>query len=182
MLRTYIKVAALAGVVVFGFAQMAAAHGPSRKKVTETVTINAPPEKVWAMIGNFQDIGWVPGVKSTTGTDGNTPDKALRTITLANGGEIKESLYKYDAAAFTYAYRIEKVDVNVLPVNDYSSTIKVEPAEGGKSTVEWRGAFYRGFMNNDPPEALNDENSMKAVKNLYRAGLDALKAKVEGGK
>jgi len=69
MLRAYIKVAALAGAVVFGFAQVAAAHGPSRKKVEETVTINAPPEKVWAVIGNFQDIGWVPGVKSTTGTD-----------------------------------------------------------------------------------------------------------------
>lgn len=41
----------------------------------------------------------------------------------------------------SYSYRIDKVDVKVLPVNNYSSTITVVPAEGGKSTVEWRGAF-----------------------------------------
>lgn len=180
MLKSHFKTVVLAVTVLAGLMPGAQAHGPTRKKVSETVVINAPPAKVWAVIGNFQDMSWLPGVKSTTGTDGNTPDKALRTITLTNGAEIKESLYKYDAEAMTYSYRIEKVDVNVLPVNDYSSTITVEPADGGKSMVEWRGAFYRGYMNNDPPEALNDENSMKAVKNLYRSGLDALKAKLEG--
>jgi len=35
-----------------------------------------------------------------------------------------------------------------LPVNNYSSTITVKDV-GGKTEVEWKGAFYRGFMNND---------------------------------
>jgi len=34
-------------------------------------------------------------------------------------------------------------------------------------------------MNNDPPPELNDEASQKAVRGLYRTGLDALKAKIE---
>ncbi len=34
----------------------AIAHGPTRQKVTETVEINASPEKVWEIIGNFQDM------------------------------------------------------------------------------------------------------------------------------
>ncbi len=89
-----------------------------------------------------------------------------------------EELYKYSADAKSYSYRITKVDVKTLPVNDYSSTIKVED-EGGKSKVSWSGAFYRGYMNNDPPPELNDEASQKAVRGLYRTGLDALKAKVE---
>lgn len=38
----------------------ASAHGPSRQKVTESVEINAPADKVWAVIGNFQDMGWHP--------------------------------------------------------------------------------------------------------------------------
>lgn len=82
----------------------------------------------------------------------------------------------------SYSYRIDKVDVKVLPVNNYSSTITVLPAEGGKSTVEWRGAFYRGYPNNDPPPELNDDAAIKAVTALYRKGLDNLKKKFEASK
>ncbi len=53
--------------------------------------------------------------------------------------------------------------------------------EADKSTVEWQGAFYRGFMNNNPPPELSDEAAAKAVKGVYRGGLDALKEKVEAG-
>ena len=71
-------------------------------------------------------------------------------------------------------------DVKVLPVKNYSSILSVK-GEGDKSTVEWRGAFYRGFMNNDPPPELNDEAAKKAVTGVYRTGLDALKQKLEAG-
>jgi hypothetical protein len=71
--------------------------------------------------------------------------------------------------------------VKVLPVNNYSATIVVLPA-GGESKVEWRGAFYRGFPNNDPPPELNDEAALKAVGKIYRAGLESLKQKVEAAK
>ena len=77
-------------------------------------------------------------------------------------------------------YRITKVDVKTLPVNDYSSTIEVE-GEGGKTKMTWRGAFYRGYMNNDPPPELNDEAAKKAVLGLYKAGLENVKAKAEKG-
>ena len=69
--------------------------------------------------------------------------------------------------------------MKVLPVNNYSSTITVKDA-GGKSEVEWKGAFYRGFMNNDPPPELSDEAGVKAVSDVYKTGLEALKAKLEG--
>ena len=65
-------------------------------------------------------------------------------------------------------------------MNDYSSTIKVEPTDGGKgSTVTWRGAFYRGYMNNDPPPDMDDAASKAAVEKIYKAGLANLKTKVE---
>ena len=47
------------------------AHGPSRQKVTETIEIAAPAEKVWAVIGNFQDLSWLPAVAKTEGTGDN---------------------------------------------------------------------------------------------------------------
>ena len=153
------------------------AHGPSRQKITETIQIDAPPAKVWATIANFHDMSWLPGVVKTTGQGGNEPDAAKRRLTLDGGAMIDESLYKYDAAEMSYSYRIDNVDVKILPVNNYSSTIAVVPAEGGKSTVEWRGAFYRGYPNNDPPPELNDEAALKAVDKVYRAGLESLKKK-----
>ena len=53
---------------------------------------------------------------------------------------------------------------------------------GGKSNVEWKGAFYRGYMNNDPPPELSDEAATKAVIAFQTEGLAALKAKLERGK
>ena len=177
-----IRTCFLTGMALIGLVLPGAtwAHGPSRQKVTEKIEINAPPTKVWDVISNFQDMSWLPGVAKTTGEGGNTPDVAKRKLVLDNGGTIDEILYKYDAAEKTYSYRIEKVDVKILPVTNYSSTIAVLPAEGGKSTVEWRGAFYRGYPNNDPPPELNDEAAIKAVGKVYRTGLEALKKKIEG--
>jgi hypothetical protein len=136
----------LLAVALFGIVLPHAgwAHGPSRQKITETIQIDAPPAKVWATIANFHDMSWLPGVAKTSGEGGNEPDAAKRQLTLDSGATIDESLYKYDAGAISYSYRIDNVDVKVLPVNNYSATIIVLPAEGGKSAVEWRGAFYRG--------------------------------------
>jgi hypothetical protein len=168
---------AVAALSLISFA--AFAHGPSRQKVTEKIEIGAPAAKVWAAVGNFQDMSWLPGVAKTDGTGDNTPDQAKRKLTLKDGGVIEETLTKYDAAGMSLSYRIDQVDVKVLPVNNYSSTLSVKE-EGGKSVVEWKGAFYRGFMNNDPPPELSDEAAVKAVAGIYKAGLDALKAKIEG--
>jgi Polyketide cyclase / dehydrase and lipid transport len=155
------------------------ADRPSGLKFTEIIEIDAPPAKVWAAIADFHDMSWLPGVTKTTGEGGNEPDVAKRQLTLDSGATIDESLYKYDKAEMSYSYRIDKVDVKVLPVNNYSSTIIVLPAEGGKSTVEWRGAFDRGYPNNDPPPELSDEAALTVVGKVYRAGLESLKKKVQ---
>ncbi len=157
---------------------MALAHGPSRQKVTLTTEVAAPPAEVWAAIGNFQDMGWHPAVFSTEGEGGNDID-ATRVLTLgeAGGPTISEVLYKYSEEKMSYSYRITEVDVEVLPVTNYSSHLTVKPLESGGSLVEWRGAFYRGYPNNDPPEHLNDEAAIAAVSAVYQAGLDALTAR-----
>ena len=155
------------------------AHGPTRQKMTETVEIKAPPEKVWAVIGNFQDMSWHPAVERTEGAGGNAIE-ATRVLFLKGGADarIDEVLYKYNTDKMSYSYRITAVDVKVLPVTNYSSHLTVKPAGDG-SLVEWRGAFYRGYPNNDPPPELNEEAAIKAVTGVYRAGLDNLKAMLE---
>jgi len=174
-----LKRLAIAVAILGSLPALALVHGPSRQKVTESIEINAPVDKVWAVVGNFQDINWLPIVAKTEGTGGNDVN-ATRKLTLKNGGIVEEQLDKYDAEEHTYAYEITKVDVKVLPVNDYSAHITVT-ANGDKSTVEWKGAFYRGYMLNDPPPELSDEVALKAVTGLYKDGLAALKKKIEGG-
>ena len=172
----------IAAVVGLGLAP-AAAHGPSRQKLIETIDIDQPTAKVWAIIRDFDSFAkWFPGAASSAADKGNEVG-SVRTIVLKAPGDPKivEELLSYDDAKHTYHYAIKEVDVKVLPVNNYSSTIRVT-GEGDKSTVEWKGAFYRGFVNNDPPPELSDEAAVKAVTGVYKAGLEALKAKIEGGK
>ncbi|QFT92331.1 Polyketide cyclase / dehydrase and lipid transport [Roseovarius sp. THAF9] len=154
---------------------MALAHGPTRQKVTRTTEVAADPAEVWEAIGNFQDMSWHPAVHSTEGEGGNEID-ATRVLTLGEEGgpTIDEILYKYSDEKMSYSYRITEVAVETLPVTNYSSHLTVKPRDGGGSIVEWRGAFYRGYPNNDPPPELNDEAAIAAVSGVYQAGLDAL--------
>lgn len=165
----------LAAAVLAALPGIALAHGPSRQKVTLTADVAADPAAVWEAIGNFQDMSWHPAVFSTEGTGGNDIDATRHLVLGQEGGpSIDEVLYKYDATKMTYSYRITDVLVEVLPVTNYSSHLTVKPRAAGGSTVEWRGAFYRGYPNNDPPPELNDEAAVAAVTGVYQAGLDAL--------
>jgi len=155
------------------------AHGPSRQKVSTKIEINAPVDKVWEAVGNFQDMSWHPVVARTEGEGGNEPG-ATRKLTLQSGGVINEKLTKYDAESRTFGYEITDVDVKVLPVTNYSASMTVT-GTAEKAIVEWRSAFYRGFVNNDPPPELSDEAAVKAVTEVFQSGLAGLKKKMEGG-
>ncbi|MFK7893745.1 MAG: SRPBCC family protein [Granulosicoccus sp.] len=161
-------------------AAQAFAHGPTRQKVTETIEINASPEAVWAIMGDFGNAHvWLPMVESTESEGGNEPG-ATRTLFLEGDAKIFETLKKHNAERMMYSYRIpvDTHDIAVLPVNNYSSSITVKAADNG-SIVTWKGAFYRGYPNNDPPPELNDEAAVAAVTAVYQAGLAHLKEVVE---
>ena len=161
--------------------QLAGAHGPSRQKVEESVVINAAPAKVWAVVGNFNGLDkWVPPVEASEASNGNTVG-SVRTLSITGGEKLHEVLEGYDAATMTVRYRMREPNTKVLPVNNYTSSISVAPEGAGASRVTWRGAFYRGFMNNNPPPELNDEAAVKAVSGLYKASLEKLKKVAEAG-
>lgn len=156
----------------------APAHGPTRQKVSEKIDIAASADKVWAVMGNFDALkDWHPAVESSAADKGNEAG-SVRTIVLkGGGGVIVEVLQKYDAAGRTYSYRAK--EAGPLPVSNYTSTIVVH-GEGDKASVEWRGAFYRGFPGNDPPPEQNDAAAIKAITDVYVGGLTKLKSLVEG--
>lgn len=171
---------ALPVALVTAFAvQTASAHGPTRQKVTETIEINAPADKVWAVVGNYSDMGWHPAFVKTL-TEGGNEVGTERTLVLASGDKIEEKLLKYDNDKKSLKYEITKVDIKVVPISNFSGWMSVK-GDGDKSTVTWKGAFYRGYVNNDPPPELNDEAAVKAVTGFFTSGLAALKKKIEAG-
>lgn len=174
-------------ILILGFLAVASlliapaadAHGPSRQKVVKSVDIQAPPATVWAIIKDFGSIDkWHPAVAKTAWTGGNAVG-ATRVVTLKSGGEIKEALTKYDADLMMYAYEITDVNIDVYPVNTYSSQITVKSNGSGGTTLEWRAAFYRGYTLNDPPEKYNDDAALAAVTGVIEAGVNNIKALAE---
>ncbi len=113
-------------------------------------------------------------------TGGNAPG-ATRVLTLnADGGpQVSEELQQYDAGKMTYKYRITKTAMEVLPVTTYSAFLSVKDNGDDTSTVEWRGGFYRGHPNNNPPPEQSDEAATKAVTATYQAGLAEIKKLAE---
>ncbi len=171
------RFASLALALCLGLSATASAHGPTRQKVVESVTIDASPQKVWDVIKDFDALAkWHPAVAQSPSSKGNEVG-AMRTLTLKDGGKIVETLEDYSADKMTMKYRA--ADGGALPVTNYSSILSVKPADGGKALVEWRGAFYRAFPNNNPPPGQDDEAAVKAITGVYTSGLANLKKIVE---
>ena len=153
------------------------AHGPSPQKVEKSITINVSPDKVWAIVkdfGGFQK--WEPLV-----TDIKLEKKGedtLRTLTLKSGGKVIERLKGIDEEAMKLKYEIIE---GAVPVADYNSFIVVTKGSNpNESNVTWVCRFYRVYKLNPPiPAGQDDESALKAVNEIYDAGLPALKKLAE---
>jgi len=169
---------------------ISSAHGPSRQQVKEKITINASPEKVWAMVKDFGGLhNWHPAVASTE-MKGDT----TRVLTLASEGNptITEELIKADDEKMMLTYKITGMSVVktitfnskdtpyfTLPVATYKSWLTVKAVDGG-SEVQWKSKFYRSFMDNPPvPEGQSDKDAVNSIKGVITAGLENLKVVME---
>ena len=177
--RRFFVLAVLAFCIAALEPSVAAAHGATPQKVVETIEIAAPPDKVWAVVGDFADVSWRPEIERGEAEGGNVPEKAVRRLFYKRGGSLDERLVQYDAAAMSLRYIIERADINVLPVGNLSATLTVRGGADGASRVEWKSRFYRAFPGGNPPEQFTDEVATEAVTQVFKAGLASLKAKLE---
>ena len=128
-------------------------------------------EAVWAAIGDFCGIAaWHPAVAAC---DLSEKDGAkIRTLTLKDGGgTIVEELVKWDEAAHAYTYLI--LEPGPLPVANYTSTLSTKADDDGGAGIRWVGSFNA--------KGASDDEAKAAVEGVYKAGVEALLAKVKGG-
>jgi len=176
MMKKFLSLAMVSGLLVAGVAE---SHGPTREKHSESIEINAAPEAVWALVGDYaHPEKWMPAIESTTEQGGNEKG-AIRELKLKSGGVIKEELKNLDAEKKVIQYKIvDPSDAAVAPVNNYSAKITVE-ASGAGSKVEWDAAFYRWFLNNNPPDGQNEAAAKAFVEKVVKESLANLKQVAE---
>ena len=151
---------------------IAFAHGPTRQKVTESIIINADKKEVWKVVGDFDSIQqWHGEYKAINGLE------KIKELEFFSSGNGKIEVIKFSPESQRFKYRLK--DAGGIPVSNYSGRVSVDELEKGKSKVIMRGAFYRKYVNNDPPPGEDDEAAIEAVTKIYKSSLEKLKSLVE---
>jgi hypothetical protein len=118
------------------------------------ITIDRPADEVWAKVGNFGELTWMPGVE-TCELDGD--DRILGMF----GMRVVERLYARDDETRTLTYGIVDGDVKA---ETHRATITVMPAGSG-SFVTW--------------DVETDDAMVEMMQGAYTGALGALKEQLE---
>jgi uncharacterized protein YndB with AHSA1/START domain len=134
-------------------------------KVSNTITIAASPEAVWALLGNLSRAPeYVPGVVSAT------VDGLWRTCTDAQGNEIREEISDYSPQRRSYRFKHVSVPI---PVRGSRGTFAVqEDGAGARVSMEWEF----DLLDSTQAAAL-----MPMLDGASKMTLDNLRKRVESG-
>jgi hypothetical protein len=150
--------------LVTGFALLIGtglAHAITVKKRTEAPGL--PPE-IWQIVGGFCAIkNWHPAVAQCEET--KEGDVTFRTLTLKDGGKIKEKLTGRDDLSYSY-----EIVESPLPVKNYKSKLWLEvDDEPDRSVIYWQSDF-------DANDA-SDADAEKLLKGILGDGVKGIKQK-----
>lgn len=124
------------------------------------VDVDAPPDAVWAVLGDPVSVPrWYPKYVAAE-VDGET-----RVIRSADGRELVERLLERDDARRTYAYSV----LSGAPVADHRASFTVEP-RGDGSRVVWR---------TEGRSTVEGASLEDRVRGTQTAALEGLKAMLE---
>ena len=136
------------------------------QQVSYSVNLDAPPDKVWRLIGQFGG-DWHPLIANIKLI--GTGIGELRVIETIDGKQIIERLDVVDNSTHSYRY----TNIAGIPASDYTGTFQVRP-NGAGSTVEWR-AQYLG-------NGQGDLIVKTIVSTLFKTGLESLKPRFGAAK
>lgn len=138
------------------------------EEVKASGTINASADEVWSLVSDFNGLDkFVEAVADCT-TEG-TGIGAVRTLTLADGGEVIEKLESLDHDQRLLTYSIVE---SPMPIQNYTGTMQVDELEDRRSKFSWSSTF-------DAADGTEDEMK-EALKGLYNLGVEGLQQHFAG--
>ena len=139
-------------------------------RVTRSTIIDAPIDRVWAILRDFNShIDWHPIIAESHIENGEPADQigCVRNFTLKNGNHIREQLLTLSDSEHVSTYCI--LDATI-PLNRYVATVRLKPVTDGSRTFwHWESTF-------DPPRGREQEFADIVGQGVYEAGFDAIKA------
>ena len=145
-------------------------------KVRISSVIDAPIEKVWARIRDFNGLpGWHPRMVESEIEDGRkaTDLGCVRKFKVASGATIRERLDAFSDDDFLTTYSIIE---HPAPISNHTSTLRLERVtDGDRTYAVWTADF-------DAPEDKADELAKGMGDNVFQGGVDALKSHFSGQK
>jgi uncharacterized protein YndB with AHSA1/START domain len=137
------------------------------KSVVTTMTINAPYEKVWAIIAKGNGLEkWFSAIE-TCELEGQAMPGAKRICKTFQGNVLKETILAVDNASMVFQYAIDEQDM--LPTKDVLGTIHVTEVSSMKTNITWLANYN-----------LLDESMEGAVASgldqLYQGGIMGIEA------
>jgi uncharacterized protein YndB with AHSA1/START domain len=138
-------------------------------KVLVSTIINAPIERVWRTIGDFNGLpAWMPGMRDSSIEDGksSTTIGAVRSLTMdASKDRLRERLEKLDPGTHTISYSVLQ---GPLPVKNIVTTMHLRPITDTYGTLgEWSTEF--------DTEPGKEEEGQQFMTRVFAAGFRGLK-------
>lgn len=138
--------------------------------VTVSAVIDAPVERVWALLDDFANWHrWVARLESTVMADDQhqAPVGSTRIIGLGGGNSIRERLIHKDVVARRVSYTFD--GPQPYPVRRYVGTVHVEPVTTtGQTYAVWSGDF--------DSDAADEARAAAMFERVYLSFFDAITA------
>ena len=145
------------------------------QKVVRSTIIDAPIERVWAVLRDFNSHDqWHTVVDQSHIEGGEKSDQVgcVRSFTLKDGNHIREQLLRLDDREFKSTYCIVTASV---PLQRYVATITLKPVTDGERTFWlWESSFAT------PPGQERELRDMVA-NGVYEAGFENLRRHLAAG-
>ena len=138
-------------------------------KVFVSSVIQAPADKVWTVVRDFNDMpSWHPLISRSTIEGGRPSDSigCIRNLTLTDGVQVREQLLSLSDFDYSFSYAIVE---SGLDVSNYVAGLKLTPVTDGNHTFgEWTAEF-------ETTAGSEQETAGLISREVFQAGFDALK-------
>lgn len=145
------------------------------QKVVRSTVIDAPIERVWAVLRDFNSHDQWHAVVDQSRIEGGEPSSrvgCVRAFTLKDGNFIREQLLTLDDREHKSTYCIVEATV---PLQRYVATVTLKPVTDGRRTFwHWESTFAT------PPGQERELRDMVA-QGVYEAGFENLRRHLQHG-